>query len=212
MSGSAYKNLQVFGCLCGNIPLQRARLVTTMWDVAKDRPGLFPMAENREKELFGEFWKPLIDAGAITERFDNKRMSAVQIVDGLIGMEIAKEELLLQEEIVDQQKRLNETEAGKVLYSRFQKLLSDQRKTLKELADEARLQNDPTLARSLQEEYDQINTLLQKTFEEMKAMKIPLSRRIILWLFGGSSRGVRSPRCFLHSFLVKLCFTESRQT
>ena len=205
MSGSAYKNLQMFGRLCGNIPLRRARLVTTVWDIAKTRPGLMPMAESREQELIGNFWLPLIAEGAIAERFDNKKRSTLRIVDNLIWMEIAKDELLIQEELVEQHKRLNETEAGKVLYHHFQKLLSEQRRTLKELADEARLQDDPALARSLQEEYDKINILLQNTFEEMKAMKIPVTRRVILWLFGGKSRGVCPSRRFLRIFPSKLC-------
>ena len=99
-------------------------------------------------------------------------------------------ELLLQEELVEQEKRLNETEAAKILYSQFQKLLAQQKKALKQLEDEAKLWNDPALAKSLQEEYDKSNAQLQKTFSEMKDMKIPLSRRYILWLFGGKSRAV----------------------
>ena len=157
--------------------------MTTMWDIAKDRA----VAERREEELSENFWDLLISQGAIAERFDNTPRSALRIVDNLIAMEIAKDELLIQEELVEQHKPLNETEAGKVLGSSFQELLLGQRRTLKELADEARLQDDPTLARSLQEEYDKMNIVSQKTFEEMK---IPLSRRIILWLFGRRSQGV----------------------
>ena len=154
------------------------------------------MAEKRQSELVGDFWRPLIAEGAVPKRFYNTPTSAFQIADELIGMESLKDELLLQEELVEQQKRLNETEAGKVLYSRFQKLLAEQKNTLKELADEAKLQNDPALARSLQEEYDKINAMLQKTFEEMKEMKIPLSRRILLWLFGRKSHAVSSAHHF----------------
>ena len=158
-----------------------------MWDGSYGRRHRL---EEREKELISEFWRSLIEEGARARRFENTGSSAFLIIDEFIRMESAKDDLLLQEELVKQQKRLNETEAGKVLYSRLQKLLVEQKNTLMALADDARLHNDPTLAKSLQEEYNQINARLQKTFEEMKEMKVSFSRRIILWLFGGRSHGV----------------------
>ena len=195
MSGSAFKNLQLFGRLCGDTPLHRARLVTTMWDMVKDRS----VAERREAELVNEFWQPLISEGASIARSNGTKALALQIVDELIYATGSKDELLLQEEIVEQHKRLNETEAGKVLYSRFQKLLAEQRDTLKELADQAKLQNDSALATSLQEEYNKVSAQLEQTFEEMKAMKIPLARRILLLLFGRKSHSVC---CTSHSSMV----------
>ena len=189
MSGAAWKNLEMFSRICGNIPLQRARLVTTMWDMAANRPGL-AVAESREREIIAHFWQPLIAEGAVVKRFNNMASSAWQIVDELMALKNPKDELLLQEELLGQQKRLNETEAGKFLYFRLQKLHAEQRNTLKELADEAKLANDPSLARSLQEECDKINALLQKTSEEMKEMKIPLSRRALLQWSWRKPRGV----------------------
>ena len=193
MSGSAYKNLQMFGRLCGDVSLPRTRLVTTMWDIAKDKA----LARDREDQLKreGDFWRTLIDGGAVAKRFDNAPASAWDIVESILRMGKDSDELLLQEELVEQQKRLNETEAGKILYTRLQKLLAEQRKMLKELAEEAKLQNDPALAKSLRQEYDKIDAQLQTTFEEMKEMKIPLSRRIHLWLFTRKSRAVSPPRC-----------------
>ena len=186
MSGSAFKNLQLFGRLCGDVPLPRVRLVTTMWDSVKDHSA----GKRREAELISDFWQPLITGGASAVWFKNTDESAWKIVDELIDTTGSKDELLLQEELVEQHKHLNETEAGKVLYSRFQKLLTEQRNTLKELADQAKLQNNPALATSLQEEYNKVSAQLEQTFEEMKAMKIPLSRRILLLLFGRKSHSV----------------------
>ena len=171
------------------MPLQRARLVTTMWDIAGNRPGL-AAAGSREREIITRFWQPLMAEGAVAKRFNNTASSAWQFVDELMTLKSPKDELLLQEELLGQQKRLNETEAGKFMYSRLQKLLAEQRNTLKELGEEAKLANDPSLARSLQEEYDKINTQLGKTFEEMKEMKIPLSRRTLLQLSWRKPRGV----------------------
>ena len=159
-----------------------------MWDVVKNRL----VAERREAELINEFWQPLISGGASPSRFNNTRATALWIIDELIDAMGDKDELLLQEELVGQRKRLYETEAGRLLLSRLQMLLVEQRNRLKELTHQARLENDPALAKSLQEERDKINAQLEKTFEEMKAMKIPLSRRILLLLFGRKSRPVSS--------------------
>jgi hypothetical protein len=188
VSGSVYKNLQMFGRLCGNVPLCRARLVTSMWDKVKDRE----VAQARETELTTEFWRQLIDEGALPRRFYNTPASAWDIVDDVLALvgKGGSYPLLLQEELVEQQKRLNETEAAKILYFQLHKLLAEQKKTLKQLEDDAKLRNDP----ALQEECDKTNAQLQQTFAEMNEMKIPLVRCFILWLFGGKSRAV-SPTC-----------------
>ena len=193
MTGSAHRNLQMFGRLCGDIPLPRTCLVTTMWDLVKDQA----VAEQREAQLTGDFWRVLIKGGATAHKFSNTPTSAWSIVGELLSLEKVGDDLLLQEELVKQEKRLNETEAGKAIYNRLQKLLSEQRRTLKELAEEARQQNDSALAKSLQEECDKIDAQLHKTFEQMREMKIPLSRRILLWLFGGKSRAVSQARRLL---------------
>jgi len=186
MSGSAYKNLQLFGRLCGSVPLPRTRLITTMWDQSKDRD----MAVRRETQLKDDFWKTLIQGGARVHRFYNTPDSAQEIIGSLLRMGHIEngEELLIQEELVEQQKRLNETEAGKLIYNRLQKLLADQRKLLKDLAKEAKQQNDPDLAKSLRAECDKVDVQLQRTLEEIKDLETPFSRRVLLWLFGRKSR------------------------
>ncbi|KIJ63778.1 hypothetical protein HYDPIDRAFT_112732 [Hydnomerulius pinastri MD-312] len=177
MSGSVCKNLTMFCNLCGDTAANRVRLVTTMWDKAKDRR----VAEDRETQLKGEFWEPLIRQKAVVARFENTGASAWGIIDDLIAHGDAKEALLLQEELVEVGVRLNETTAGKALYSRFQQLLVEQREMTKQLSDEAAAQDNPALAKELRAEYDRIDAQLQTTFEELKRMKIPLSRRIILF-------------------------------
>ncbi|KAF8130118.1 hypothetical protein EV363DRAFT_1167944 [Boletus edulis] len=186
MSGSAYKNLQIFSRLCGDLPLHRARLVMSMWDRAKDRE----MAAQRETQLTDNFWRVLIDEGAVARRFYNSSSSAWGLVDELLCMVKDFQELLVQEELVEQRKHLNETEAAKVIYSRLQKDLAEQKKTLKELAGQAKLQNDPNLAKILQDEHDRMDVQVQKTMEQIKEIKISLSRRLLLWMSGQKSRAV----------------------
>ncbi|KIM59591.1 hypothetical protein SCLCIDRAFT_1217538 [Scleroderma citrinum Foug A] len=174
MSGSVCKNLDMFGRLCGDNAAERVRLVTTMWDKVKDRN----TAENRVKQLEGNFWKPLIDEGARHQKFENTPQSAWKIIRNATG---DPEALLLQEELVDAERRLNETTAGKALYSQFQRLLQEQKDTIKQLSDEAKVQQDPVLVKELEAEYKKIEAQLQKTWEEVEKLKIPWLRRLMLF-------------------------------
>ncbi|KAI6025261.1 hypothetical protein PISMIDRAFT_55713, partial [Pisolithus microcarpus 441] len=120
MSGSVCKNLDMFARLCGDRAAGGVRLVTTMWDRAKNRE----LAENRVSQLEQNFWRPLIDAGARHERFEeNSPRRAWEIINDLTGGEA----LLIQEELVDGGRKLNETTAGQTLYTQFQKLLQEQK-------------------------------------------------------------------------------------
>ncbi|KAG6331974.1 hypothetical protein ID866_7116 [Astraeus odoratus] len=148
-----------------------------MWDKVKDRQ----LASSRAAQLEGNLWKPLMDKGARHERFlGNNRASAWEIVRGLTA---DAEPLLLQEELVDFERRLNETTAGRATNSQFQRLLQEQKETIKQLQEEAKAQKDPALARELQAEYDRIEAQLQKTWDEIEKEKVPLTRRIGLFFF-----------------------------
>ena len=158
--------------LCGDNAMKRVRLVTTMWDMVKDEN----TARGRVTELEGNFWKALIDAGACHRRFKNTSKSAWDIIRDVIG---DPEVPLIQEESVDAERRLNETITGK---ARFQRLLQEQKDTIKQLSDEARAQQDPMLAKELEAEYKRIEAQLQKTWEEMEKLKIPFLRRVSLFV------------------------------
>ncbi|KAI5995158.1 P-loop containing nucleoside triphosphate hydrolase protein [Pisolithus albus] len=175
MSGSMCKNLDMFARLCGDKAAGRVRLVTTMWDKAKNRE----LADSRVKQLEGNFWRPLIDVGARHKRFDkNTPVEAWKIVEDLTGN---GEALLLQEELVDLEMKLNDTTAGKALYTQFQKLLHEQKETIKQLDDEAKAQKDPQLVKQLEEERRRLEAELQKTWNEMDKLKIPFLRRLALF-------------------------------
>lgn len=153
MSGTLRKNFDMFSRLCGEKAAERVRLVTTMWDKVKDMERVRSVVSLLE----GETWRPLLDAGARHEKFENSPKSAWDIV---IGLGVKTEALVLQEELVDAGRRLNETTAGKTLYSQYQKILDDQRE---------------------KEEYRRIETQLHRTIEEMESLKIPMGRRISLF-------------------------------
>ena len=185
MAGSPHRNLRMFGELCGDQAVKKVVLVTTMWDKVQHDTGI-----RREKELIENYWKTMVNYGASTARSSNSTESAWKIVDIILKQHEA-EVLLLQEEIVDLKKALNETEAGKTLYSDLQKLLADQRDTVRSLAEQARGESNPQLADQLEAELKRIQKDFEKTFREMKNLKIPFGRRLMMLFFGKKSRGVR---------------------
>ncbi|KDQ53012.1 hypothetical protein JAAARDRAFT_39726 [Jaapia argillacea MUCL 33604] len=184
MSGSPHKNLRMFGKLCGDTAAHRVVLVSTMWDTVD--PGT---AEKREVELRDNFWKGMLDNRASYARFHNTTDSSWEIVNTVVRSKEAREVLLLQEELVDLQKRLNETEAGKALYTVLQKALSDQQETIRRLLADQASQANPELAKQLESEHARVQKELDATFVQIKRLKIPVGRRIILLFKFKKARG-----------------------
>lgn len=156
----------MFGRLCGDNAARRVRLVTTMWDTVKNTN----TAESRVKELEGTWWKPLIDEGACHRRFKNTSESAWDIIRDATG---DPEVLLIQEELVDAGRRLNETAAGNLLYSEFLKPFQALKDTFKQLWDEAKALQDPALAKELEAIYKWNEAELEKKWENKVDPKMP---------------------------------------
>ena len=176
----------MFGQLCGDQAVKKVVLVTTMWDKVRRETGL-----RRENELVENYWKTMINLGASTARFSNTADSAWKIVD-IILKHHETEVLLLQEEIVDLKRSLNETQAGKTLYLDLQRLLAEQRDTIRSLAEQARDESNPELVRQLEAELKRIQKDFDKTFSEVKKLKISFGKRLMLMLFFRKKpRGVR---------------------
>ena len=75
--------------------------------------------------------------------FENTKESAWDIIHDATAKK--SEAVLFQEELVDAERRLNETTAGKAIYSQFEKLLREKKEALEQLADQAKLQHDTEL-------------------------------------------------------------------
>jgi hypothetical protein len=189
MAGSPYKNLRMFGNLCGDSATARVVLVSTMWDKVQRDVG-----KQREQQLIQQFWKPLIDKGSGIDRLGQSDSGeAWRIVDDLVRKHHDREAVLLQEEIVDLQHKLNETEAGKTLYSALQKALADQKDSLKSILAQVEKSGDPKLKKELEKEYKKIRDQFEKTFKEVNKMKIPFGRRIQMFFLGKKTHAVSGP-------------------
>ncbi|KAI6103005.1 hypothetical protein F5141DRAFT_244382 [Pisolithus sp. B1] len=108
MSPADVQSAGLLGHLCGNKAADRVRLVTTMCDQVEELD-----ADNAEGIPEITDWRSLVEAGARAESFDNTSEEAWKIVEGL---ENTKKALLLQEELVDMEKRLEDTAAGKHIW------------------------------------------------------------------------------------------------
>ncbi|KAL4259598.1 G domain-containing protein [Pleurotus pulmonarius] len=174
MSGSPLKNLHMFGSLCGEAASPNVILITTMWSdkVPADVGG------RREAELVDKFWKPMLDLGSAHMRFMGSYESAWEIVRAVIARAEARP-VLLQQELVDLHKVLRETEAGKTLYGELLRLLEEQKRVAQQLREVSKQnQNNPALQAELDNQFKQIDGLLNTTLIQIQEMKIPFVSRL----------------------------------
>lgn len=202
MSGSPLKNLRMFGKLCGDSAMSKVVLVTTMW---QNLLGNTDLGDEREKELKEKFWKPMIERGSEVDRLTTATSDAAwEVIHNLIDGRNKRQSVLIQEELVDLGIKLNETEAGKVLYNSLQKLLSQQRDALTALVQQIDMAKDPTIAKELQAELDRVEKEFQRTFNDMKSLKISMGQRIKRFFFPKKARAVSQRPCDEGYTLIRL--------
>ncbi|KAJ3569541.1 hypothetical protein NP233_g4983 [Leucocoprinus birnbaumii] len=200
MAGIPYRNLRMFGELCGDVAMSQVVLVTTMWE----RLGLYEgqegeegqkVGERRVQELRNKFWKELIEKGSEVDALKKATTEeAWRVVNKLIERrkDLEKTAVLLQQEVVDKNIALKETQAGQALYTDYQKRLAAQKERMKKVLEQVDKSKDPGLKKELQKEYDRIRKEFDKTFAESETLKRSLLDRF-LSLFKGKpkAKGVK---------------------
>lgn len=129
IGGSGTKNLAMFRSLCGDSNLGSVVLATTMWD--KDVKGEGPAREKQLKEDL-ELWGSMIEHGSEVMRQDNGKMSGIDILRYLINRK-KKITLDIQRELVDQNRPLEDTSAGRALLTEMERLRESYEKRLADL-------------------------------------------------------------------------------
>ena len=125
MKGTTRRNLDMFHQLCGDKALARVILGTTYWGRVEGDEGV-----RREQQLAKTFWKPMTSSGSKLLRFDKTEKSAVGFVDAILDRLKSGEEdnvLRIQNELVELERRIPETDAGKELRYTLQQLLEMQK-------------------------------------------------------------------------------------
>jgi len=190
MTVTTFRNLRMFGKLCGDNPASKVIFVTTMWGETSVPQGGQPQDkaarhDRREKELKENYWKPMLALGARTVRFlQYKENCARDIVKQLVNSPEARA-TLLQEETVDQNRAIVETEAAKALYSQMQNLLSQHKAALTELQEAARKTDNPQMLADLKKEEARIQSELDKPFADARKLKLSIWRRMTLFFARG---------------------------
>jgi hypothetical protein len=112
MTASRLRNFKMFKELCGPSAAKNVVLVTTMWD------SLSPTINGnaREQELKTNYWRDMIEDGASTARSYNTSETVWTIIDSMMSSYDRKSQtLLVQKELVQQNKHITQTHAAKVL-------------------------------------------------------------------------------------------------
>ena len=169
MQGSAKKNLALFKKLCGENALKNVVLATSMWDkVPRDE------AQKREDQLKStpEFWGWMMSKGSKTYRHNNTKESARNLLKHFLPMD--KTVLALQDDMVNKNKTLDETGAGKEL----EEVLAREREIFARELQEARAQlleamklrdqDSMEAIRELQSGYEAHMRRLEKDRQELK--------------------------------------------
>lgn len=171
MQGSAMKNLFMFKKLCGPEGLKNVILATTMWENVSKEDGNRREAELRDTP---DYWKTMIDKyGSHMVRHRNGSESAKRIIESLLEL-MQPITYAIQNEMVNQGKDLDQTSAGKELWSikveereRFEKQLADLERDMAE-AREIQDKESQEQIRMLQEEKNREIANLQLQQEKMQ--------------------------------------------
>jgi len=173
MWGTALKNLHMFEKLCGH-DFRGIVLVTTMWDEVERGVG-----EARETQLKWEYFKHLIDRGSSVRRFYLDQKSAFDILAPIIDDVNERKALLLQKEMNVLGLKLNQTTAGRTLYSKLVELVARHQKITLMIRSEMK---DPTLDReeleTLMNDYKITYTQLQRANKDLEKMKISVGEQM----------------------------------
>ncbi|KAJ5609126.1 hypothetical protein N7528_009693 [Penicillium herquei] len=180
MQGSARKNIVMFQQLCGEGFLKKKKviLVTTMWDTvlamnASERRKY----ESLEKELkqTPEFWGGILQFGISYHRHLNTAQSARQIVQQLVNRDppLATS---LQEELVTQNKPLNETFAGREVINTSVKVKEELIGKLREIQGEIERTHEASMREFLRGESDNLMAEIDRIEEDTKSMHTTIQK------------------------------------
>ena len=111
MVGTATKNIQMMQRLCGDQSLSAVWLATTMWGLVRPDVG-----DAREQELVSreQFWGSLVQRGSKVCRHQDSDVSAFAIIDRIIATH-RPVVLSIQRQMVDEQRDVDQTDAGRFL-------------------------------------------------------------------------------------------------
>lgn len=165
----ARRNFDTFNKLCGPSSIKNVVLATTKWSDIPEKVG-----EKREKLLKDDHWKDMLENGSVMLRYEGTQDSARSIIDQVL-MHKPLDAVQIQRELIDLNKILAETEAGRSLYYSLNGLLEARKMTAARLHEQGSVY--PEYSRIMLETDQKIRSLLYK----IKSMNSPSLSKIKVW-------------------------------
>lgn len=188
MAGTPLKNLKMFEKLCGHKACSQIVMVTTMWDELGDEE----VGEQRERELISTFWAPMINRGSSTVRYQNTNESAWSILEQFLSTPRERHELRLQRELVELQKTLPNTAAGKELSKTITEFAKKQGSLMRTLQEQMRKPDmEEEIVNLLRGQYEELERQRQEVLKDMEALRVPIKRKLREALSGIPPRYLR---------------------
>jgi hypothetical protein len=135
LTGSTHLNLKMLEKLCGSKAFDKVIIGTTKWSSRGDDHA----AQYRLEELKRDYWDVLIRKGATVQRIGNDQESGKAVVRALLETPSNQRQesnfkiaLKIQQELVDEEKLVPRTEAGKTLNFSMKDLLKAKKQELAE--------------------------------------------------------------------------------
>jgi len=141
MSGSAFKNLKMFGKLCGeerSDVFKHVVLATTMWgNLTGGLNNSRADGEYRQAQLLEtkEWWGLMHQRGSPIYEYDDSTESALGIVSYVVGLK-TKVVLDIQKQMIDNCQSLENTSAGQEVEKELQEIRQKHQKELKDIEAE----------------------------------------------------------------------------
>ena len=170
MRGSARRHLELFRSICGDNALKNVILVTTCWDSV--RPENLGEALRREQELVDKFWAPMQEKGSYIDQFNGSKESAEALILELVWQRDSVV-LEIQRDVVDEQKEIAETEAGRQLGKQMEIDIGTYQRRLDRVnAELSKASSDqPSRVKWLEEEREVIEKVIDQLEGSQKRLK-----------------------------------------
>jgi hypothetical protein len=166
MQGSALRNFRMFRKLCGEDCVSNILLATTFWKHVTEFEG-----KRREDELRGnrEFWGEMLQKGSTIVRLPTDRDSSIQL---LMNFANSKEiTLQAQNEMVLQNKRLDDTEAAVYVGKEMRKIKEQHEAEIKAAKARADREVAARAAAQREEERRRQNELARRLEEDRRRIQ-----------------------------------------
>ncbi|KAG6860606.1 hypothetical protein C0995_009427 [Termitomyces sp. Mi166 len=165
VTGTVRRNFDMFEKLCGPNAASHIILTTTKWSDVKPDVGA-----QREIQLRDQFWNDMLRDGSKMRQFHGTQDSAEKIIKEIL-VRRALDAAQIQEELVEVDKLLSETEAGRTLRYTLKEALEEQKK----MAARLRAEGNDDVHDHIIENDRKIRVILG----QINALNIPLGRKIL---------------------------------